>query len=65
MLMGGRFWERYGVDQIWLGIQSGVAGRAGGEGVAVVEVFVSHAGATGQGQSGWPGSWTVPGYRWS
>ena len=42
--MGGRFWERYGADQIWLGIQSGVAGRAGGEGVAAVEVFVSHAG---------------------
>ena len=44
MLMGGRFWERYGVNQIWWGIQSGVAGRAGWEGVAVVEVFVSHAG---------------------
>jgi hypothetical protein len=44
LLMGGRFWERYGVDQIWWGIQSGVAGRAGWEGVAVVDVFVSHAG---------------------
>ena len=36
--------ERYGVDQIWWGIQSGVAGRAGWKGVAAVEVFVSHAG---------------------
>jgi hypothetical protein len=28
--MGARFWEHYGVDQIWWGIQSGAAaGREG------------------------------------